>query len=918
MLKLTKKLLPYILGGLGGVVGILVTFLVAQPLGSEVYGRVQYYVSVITTLSLLLSFGIPTYIIRKIVNTQEHKELFSSAILLFNIVSLAILIPYFLFSYFVLSFEKNILNIFLCYIASYFVGLSTIVAGFYLGERKPSLFQLISSFLPKTLLFIVAIVIVKTRPAAEFVTYYLPLYIVAYVFCSLPFMFKKIRFGKMIFSKADYRIIITFCLISVSTTVCSYIVKILQAEFYHNYAILGTMGVSTTVLTASTLFCSIISKLSQPQFAALNKDDKVGQLTHFRRILRLNSNIAIPFAMAICFEAQQILSLLGDSYSPYYIVLIILAVGTLIEVLAGPVNVFLSMTGREKLLLINSVINLVVLCLLCWLLSYMTEYGAAISFTISAFLISLTNLIELTIIYRTLAIDWKTALSILIKGVISCGAFAVASVITSKALWVVINILFGISLIGLFFLITPFKEDRIEIIDNFIKSVFNKISSYFRKESTASERFKKVFNYSYLALFLLMIVNVIFMGADKYPLSFTIFGVNITPRIIICILLFAFSLISVLFINKNQKLINGPLCIFASIVFIMSVLSFLVGGAMNNYSLAFTDFKTVFLVIVILPIVDIISLNLTSKRFLKIFIISAVTLASIAIIGFRFYLKIAHISAFDITHLFETKYPGSGFSFRKGECVYHPCLMIASIVTPILLYSLIDKNINWKNKILLVISIGINGYALYQSSTRSLIMWIVLSIVIMVIWKEILYLIKVKKETNTIWHKQIFIFSSIFLVVLGALVFIGIKFDLFKNFFSGHEGGDKTRIAFMKEAAGKIFKSPILFGKGFGYTIESANNWHIEMSLLEVLLKQGFVGYAVWMIPLFNLVLSKQYEDRESRFKSSLAILGLYFLSVFNPYLCNIYGFVIIPLAFMLYANVDEKPERVDLLDWLF
>jgi len=921
--KNQKKIFPVLLGALAGVFGVLTALFVAKPLGSGLYGKVQYYVSVINTLSLVLSVGLPFFLIKAVQVAENKKELLGRCLVLFDIVSTCVLPVYFLIAYFLLStLGKDVSLIFLIFGSAFFLSLSSILAAYFLGDKRLSIYQLISSFLPKTLLFAIAFTAVKLVSQDTFVRLYVPVYLVVYAISSLPFLVKNIRFVKPIFTKKEIGMLFVFALSSLTTSVISYLAKIIQGDFYKNFELLGVFSFSSQILTAGVIFCSIITKLSQPYFAALEKSDAKTNISYFRRILRWNSNFAIPFCVALAVEASKVLYLFGgESYSAYPLVMTLSACAVLIEVLVGPIDAFFSMGGNEKLLLFNGIGKLAVLSVCCWALSYFTDYGVPIAYLISAVAVSAAGLIEIRIKYHLPGIDWKTAIWLLFEIAISWGLFVSLSRVTSGTLWVIFNVLFGIFLIGSFFIFSPFADDRkgLPFLEKFYSKLATLKEKLFSKNPfgivNASKKVR-VFNLIYVITFFAFFLNVICLGNDKF-FYIDIKGFELNLRMGLAFLLLIEFCIS-LAVNKNFKIFFSPYLISFIFMGIIAVYSFLIGSFSNGISKALVDIKSMVFLILALPFFDLFGLHLLSpKKLFKVGLI-ATTIVALFLLGFHFYLQFKNISQWSINKYFSTHFgAGTGFGFRDYYAVYFSSLFYSVLFSAAVLYLILFQPNKLKSFVFYGIVFAINVAAIFQSQTRGFELALALSIFGLILARYIVYFrhchnLGTKALTKYFWISSI----SLTLVFAGALIFVWQKGYL-NRLFSGDTSSDDVRLDYLGEVLPKVFQSPILFGKGLGYVIESANIWHIETSLLEILLKQGFVGLVATCIPFVLMARSPVRKiDPQMYFVSLLFFLNLYFTSLFNPYLSNIVGMMILLVVLPSLNQVSSAVSAPRYVCW--
>ncbi len=107
--------------------------------------------------------------------------------------------------------------------------------------------------------------------------------------------------------------------------------------------------VSMSLLSFSRIFAPIISELWE-------KGDHVELMTQFKTVSRWVFTLSVPvFCLYILF-APGLLNIFGDAFPRGTLALRVLALGQLVNAIVGPIGFILTMTGRQKLNLINSIL----------------------------------------------------------------------------------------------------------------------------------------------------------------------------------------------------------------------------------------------------------------------------------------------------------------------------------------------------------------------------------------------------------------------------------------------------------------------------------------------------------------------------------------------------------------------------------
>jgi O-antigen/teichoic acid export membrane protein len=463
------RILPILLSAISSIFSILTSFLIAKPLGSDLYGTIQYYLGLISTISILLSFGIDYVLIKSSQFSKDPKAFFSKYIFLFDLVSLFGLSIFFLISYFGLAgVAGNAWLIIWISLSGYFTAYSLVFGGFLLGTGKATLSTFLSSFLPKLILFVGSLSILYFGGSELLVNWYVILYLLAYAVSVVPFSLSKIKKTPFKFSKSEVLTVISFFLLSVTQSLNKSLSKVIQGQYDayqttqgHSYT--GILGLSLQIFTLANLFGSTVTSLAQPLFASYfeGKDEK-GLIDTYRQVLRINSYIAIPFCLALMLETSSVLRLFGDSFSTmesvYFFVLI--GIATLLSTVCGPCGTMLTYAGHEKIQIINGLIYIGLFVGLSLLFETITIYGIPISYLASTVVVEVAKLVELAIFYKTIPIDWKTLLVLFALSIIVTIIFFPLRYISNLYVWIGTNAVLGLGVIVGCFFLTPFKSDR--------------------------------------------------------------------------------------------------------------------------------------------------------------------------------------------------------------------------------------------------------------------------------------------------------------------------------------------------------------------------------------------------------------------------------------------------------------------------
>jgi O-antigen/teichoic acid export membrane protein len=159
----------------------------------------------------------------------------------------------------------------------------------------------------------------------------------------------------------------------------------LMIGYYKTSGDVGIYRIAFKVATLITFIQFAVNSIAAPTIASLYaKDDLPGLRKYIKQIGVINAAFAIPITLFIVLFSEPLLNLFGAEYTVGTVLLPILAIGQLVNALAGPVMYILNMTGKEKLsqrimiwmTLLNIVLNVA-------LIPTYGIVGAAIATTIS-------------------------------------------------------------------------------------------------------------------------------------------------------------------------------------------------------------------------------------------------------------------------------------------------------------------------------------------------------------------------------------------------------------------------------------------------------------------------------------------------------------------------------------------------------
>ncbi|MDY0143368.1 MAG: oligosaccharide flippase family protein [Bacteroidales bacterium] len=456
-----NKVFPILMSAGTALISIITTYFVAKPLGPVLYGELQYYLGVIQVLSLVSALGLSEFMVKNVQFSTDKKGFFSKWITLIAGWNIIILPVFFVIAFFALhTFNRNILLIMIVTVCAIFMCILNIVAAFFLGNFKQSKSMFFHNFLPKISLLLMSVILLYVcKFINEFTNYYMIGFFLIYGIISVAFLFKLYKKTELKFSKVEIISLISFFAISATYSLNSALAKIIGTEYYNQLDTVGAYALSVQIMGIGTLFSGTITSMSRPYFSLLS-NDKEKLMNYFRKITRINAYIVIPFCIAFIVQSKKVLSIFGSGFIPFYWILIILSIGTLISDLTGPNGSMLAMAGYEKIELINGIVNIVIFLLCAFFFKNLGISGLALATLAAIIGTNIMKFIEILFIYKNNPYNFSLFLHFLILILISALVFSIIGLINNIYLAIAIDAIAGIILIIMFNLINPHKDDK--------------------------------------------------------------------------------------------------------------------------------------------------------------------------------------------------------------------------------------------------------------------------------------------------------------------------------------------------------------------------------------------------------------------------------------------------------------------------
>ena len=456
--------LPYLLSALSMIIGFLSSYFLARTLGAEIYGEIRYVISLFTTFSSVLLFGLSNFLIKESKNPTKKETIlnYSFSFLFIVFIFLSPVIFKLLKDYFHIENHIYIISVLF---ASISISIISIYGFFNQGIGKYHITQLVTNIIPRLVMLIITILFYFLLNYSWFASNYVLIYSIVYGTLALIILILKFRSFKLGFEAKDYLSLTFFFGTTLTYSITSELTNIIQGTFYNDTSVLGIIGVSAQILSLLTIFTTVVSSITMPLFSdCKRKGDKKGILEVYRLNLRVTFYIAVPFYLFLVTQGDKFLLFFGESYLAHPMIIVFCTIGSAINVLTGQTGSILLMTGKEKIELLNGGINIITYVFFAVLFKNNPIYGLTIANMLSAIVVNLVKVVEVSIIYKECPINFKSFLSFLIVASMDFVFIFFLKYINIWIVWLIVGIVVGIISIVLNFVVSLYRKDFIHLI----------------------------------------------------------------------------------------------------------------------------------------------------------------------------------------------------------------------------------------------------------------------------------------------------------------------------------------------------------------------------------------------------------------------------------------------------------------------
>lgn len=469
-LKKAKNILPFILSILSAAFGFGFNYVLAKYLGSAVFGDLQYLVSIATTFSSFFVFGLSWFVVREAKNPIHNGELMNKVFTIFFLIVayVAPILFYILYNY-TTDIKGDLSTTIFIILVALVMAINTLGSSYFQGVGKYYDSIIIENIIPKFIIFLLTIVFLWMGTLQQFSDNYLAYYLLVYGLIAVYLIkryFKRLSFT---LTKKEYISITFFFGVTITYSLTTELTKVFQGAFFNDSSVLGIISISLTILNLLTVITGVVTKLIQPVFAKLKRENNLdGLIDVYRMSTRVCLYVCIPFYIFLFTQGENFLLFFGESYTLYPMIIVILALRHAMSELSGPTGTMLSMTGKEKIELINGIINIGTFVVFCFAFSYDVVYGLCVSLLLSTTIVNIVKYIEVWVIFKRMPLNFKTFLGMFVVCAVNFAAIFFLQYIQNYWLWFSISAIVGVALICLNFVIGLHPKDfkKLMRVDN--------------------------------------------------------------------------------------------------------------------------------------------------------------------------------------------------------------------------------------------------------------------------------------------------------------------------------------------------------------------------------------------------------------------------------------------------------------------
>ncbi|WP_297521065.1 lipopolysaccharide biosynthesis protein [uncultured Clostridium sp.] len=444
----------------GAILGFLFQMISAKVLGADKYGQANYYLGYVSTLTIIMCFGLQTYIPKKIEEYPDKKKFFSDVVCTYTVVFLGISCIFGVIG-------GGLTYIKICIILlAYLTIISELILIYNISTGNASKGMFFRKFL-YSLLNLILFLITFFCISKEYYIYIIVM-IFSYLLTTTPFLIKNLKGGSY-----KFRILkesSSYYLIQIIYGIYLGYSKILQKDF-GTFETVAVLSISLTLGAIVAMLGDIFAKISMPIFAkAWKEKDFVMLKSTYKQITRLNCYLVLPIALLLLINSERILGVLGKGYLGGGTIFSLIMLSQFINSFTGPNGTLLVMADFTKNEIINGILKLLVSVVIMTLIGSQYTWTIAFSILASEIFVNIIKTLQVKKYINIWPYEQKSFVYILmltvVEGIILCSI----AMISNFWIWIVVNIIVVIGFYVMSFIKSPINSDR-EMILSYIKKI---------------------------------------------------------------------------------------------------------------------------------------------------------------------------------------------------------------------------------------------------------------------------------------------------------------------------------------------------------------------------------------------------------------------------------------------------------------
>jgi len=175
----------------------------------------------------------------------------------------------------------------------------------------------------------------------------------------------------------------------------------IMVGFFKDATSTGLFGAAATISPFISLSLISFGKIFAPIISELWENNEIAELeANFKSVTKWIFSLGLPVFLVFMLFSPSLLLVFGEDFAGAGTALRLLAVGQMVNAMVGPIGFILSMTGRQKLNLVNSIVLAGLhIVLIVILIPRYGIAGAGLATSVSLGLLNIVRVIEVKVLY---------------------------------------------------------------------------------------------------------------------------------------------------------------------------------------------------------------------------------------------------------------------------------------------------------------------------------------------------------------------------------------------------------------------------------------------------------------------------------------------------------------------------------------